>query len=639
MILALIVGMYAALYGAVLLTQDNTDTVKQVASKVYELQFKDNRPLRHLLLRDYARLIIEAAIKKGAGDTAWDAQKFSPPYQSDWPLTIPSKEEVDALFPDVSAEEKTSTRGLFSIRFSVNGGDFEKYKIQNQTHWYDVPLDAPSPVLNRQKIENTLEGCTDKEKQHILVALENILSVIAENSSSVLIRYDQRDGRMSGFFFEKNEALEALINRANKRIEQEEEKMKSILGEREFEAVQHDIYQYLSEPESAERFPIYDTENISRWVCKRIFDLGWTSELFGDFDSARTHHDRSQQVKTERIGKKYAWIALNEINASLCDHLKFRPDRYENDEPDDYIGAWQLDARDIDPTILVKNLPDLDYKTSPQSWWQPHKIHFQDESINEQRDWIINDQDIPNLADLLERKHPVSKDNWLLLRGYYSWYEKKRTNDDGRDMPYRNLWLHIHCFTVKREHFETVRRAIQTCERASDWLPDHQSELHQIYVGEFPFCRAAANYDEEYETLKPEALPFPIYSTAVSYNTLSGYDASSSNTRAPLPSKNLIVGMGLQRKGREYDYYQGDQLAVYCPHTKSSGPQALLASKEKLVKYLNDNNLMLIWGIQGEKMLICYDVRGEPNIRCISGFYFLDDAGNIQGDMKLSDRN
>src|SRR5690606_31049820 len=58
-----------------------------------------------------------------------------------------------------------------------------------------------------------------------------------------------------------------------------------------------------------ERFPAAIAQ---RWILQRVEDLGWTDEYFGEYEShvpSGRHHHNVEDLKLERISKKYQWIA------------------------------------------------------------------------------------------------------------------------------------------------------------------------------------------------------------------------------------------------------------------------------------------------------------------------------------------
>jgi len=121
----------------------------QVANSVYKHVFAAGKPPAHILLRDYARGVVERALCLGAQMDV-DAAKIRPPYASQWPY-IPTKEEIERLFPDKSQAGYDSGSlewGRYRIKSSVTADDFAWYVIGTNSastsrSWLSLKLDEP----------------------------------------------------------------------------------------------------------------------------------------------------------------------------------------------------------------------------------------------------------------------------------------------------------------------------------------------------------------------------------------------------------------------------------------------------------------------------------------------------------------
>jgi len=85
--------LYCAAYGCAL-TTDEPARLSGLANYVYNTHFLDGRPPAHILFRDYARGIIEAARHRGVAPQDIDWNRVRPPYRSRWPLVAPTEEEL-----------------------------------------------------------------------------------------------------------------------------------------------------------------------------------------------------------------------------------------------------------------------------------------------------------------------------------------------------------------------------------------------------------------------------------------------------------------------------------------------------------------------------------------------------------------
>ena len=72
-----------------------------------------------------------------------------------------------------------------------------------------------------------------------------------------------------------------------------------------------------AESEDRTCLPVFDRSQIERYVLRRVFELGWTTERFGSFDGSWDIDEIGSPSK-ESIGRKYQWIAYWEILALIC---------------------------------------------------------------------------------------------------------------------------------------------------------------------------------------------------------------------------------------------------------------------------------------------------------------------------------
>src|SRR5690606_732583 len=77
--LYLVERLYAVIYGAICNIGNDT-VITQVSRLVFDKIFADGRPVPHILLRDYARGILELALVKGVLPEGVSPELFRPPY-------------------------------------------------------------------------------------------------------------------------------------------------------------------------------------------------------------------------------------------------------------------------------------------------------------------------------------------------------------------------------------------------------------------------------------------------------------------------------------------------------------------------------------------------------------------------------
>ncbi len=135
----------AAAYGAVL-NSEKLDGIEKLSQHIIDRIFKQNEVYPNILVRDYARNIVEYAIYKEIF-LLDNPEIIRPPYKSSWPTTFPSNKEIDAYKYEYDSESfKEYYQGQNSILSSMvteygrgrcNYGDFGRYTFQSALRNWD----------------------------------------------------------------------------------------------------------------------------------------------------------------------------------------------------------------------------------------------------------------------------------------------------------------------------------------------------------------------------------------------------------------------------------------------------------------------------------------------------------------------
>ena len=173
--LYLVERLYAVAYGVVCNITDQ-QIISRIATLVFEFVFKDGKPIPHILLRDYARGILELALHKKLLPDDVNTDLFRPPYNSEWPIENPTQEEIDSIIGD---------KRYSKIESSVMGsGDFGRYTMGCVHSWSPTPLSAPAPQtgydLQKEFAEKFLHGEVQAEY------LKQIAPSLPKNASKKL---------------------------------------------------------------------------------------------------------------------------------------------------------------------------------------------------------------------------------------------------------------------------------------------------------------------------------------------------------------------------------------------------------------------------------------------------------------------
>jgi hypothetical protein len=152
--------IFAVAYGCTLRTI-KTGNLKELSEYIYETIFHKDRIYPHVLLRDYARNIIEYTLYLGI-ELNIETKKIRPPYKSDFP-PIPHDNEIKKYKIDYNSSDFKdyywSINSLLSsmeVEHSRDGkvamyGDFGRYIFQSKFHdWEQLnPVDLKNIAINR----------------------------------------------------------------------------------------------------------------------------------------------------------------------------------------------------------------------------------------------------------------------------------------------------------------------------------------------------------------------------------------------------------------------------------------------------------------------------------------------------------
>lgn len=164
------------------------------------------------------------------------------------------------------------------------------------------------------------------------------------------------------------------------------------------------------------------------------------------------NYDRSPS-RIERIGKKYQWIAFHELLALMSDNLYWLDRGYSDVDDSKFWGPWQINVRDLDPTIWLRETGNLERDIFEKTWWQDFTYSFVDDNLQQQKTWLWNRENIPPFKELLVRKNPIDNKQWAILRGFSNW--SKQSEKNGDRIPSQNGWFRINTCIVHKNDIDT----------------------------------------------------------------------------------------------------------------------------------------------------------------------------------------
>ena len=559
--------LYATAYGCALSTTD-PEALKALASAVYERVFASGHPPVDIMLRDYARGVIKVAAERDLAPSHVTLSLVRPPYQSPWPVRIPTEETLERLAP------RSTHGGLWSSLGAI--GDFAHYTVRHAVGYFEAPNQQ------RRRRQRGEEKRRPQEKKPVTPVPDEPWAV----------------------------ELRAMLNRVGQQPPQEQ----------------------------SEQPVMWTGEEAARWIFRRVLRLGWTPDLLGDYDtSVRSRGRSANDDRTERIGKKYQWIAFHELLARIADHCRFQS-RF-SDKSGPYESPSQLGLRDVDPSLALRPLEGAG-RGSAVTWWQPMAVdlgRFVDD--NSRTEWLTTDRDIPKAGDLrnLMQVHQPDGPAWLTFHGMYRWKEDPPFYTSVASSREALLWLQVRSYLISRRDFPAFTRWAKKQDWCGRWMPEGPT-TYDIYLGEWPRGKFAGSGSDGPSTIegrdyrKGEA-PTEVIPTWADYHW-EGDGSLVGGVNKVIPASCLVRGAGLRWHAGDFAFADSSgEVVVFDPSAKEQGPSALLVREDFLRAYLDRESYSLVWTALGEKDAYGEFDRLHPPFLGISGL-----GGLESGDGALEAR-
>ena len=486
--------IFAVAYGCSL-RSNNVSAIGELAQSVYDMVFREGTPPPNILLRDYARGVVEIAMHRGCSIQV-NLEKIRPPYQSDWTEYIPTEAELrEEYYP----KDLTKESGYIAIWSSVMSfGDFARYIIGTNSggfEWSSRRLNVEYGPTRRKKYEDFIASLTERQRKAF-----SVYETVRRNAEYYIRVADDRKIEV----FKRKYSEEELTA-----IKQETLlRLNNTLGKSKHQILEDVVLPYLEDPRDETAF---DLSLAQRWIFKKVVDLGWSPELFGHFERYMDYRYVRESHKSERIGKKYQWIAYYEFLARVSDNFTW-VGRWDNDTQ--YEGPWQLYGRNIDPSVVLPAMGYHPYDDDMPNWWFPVKY----EAWNlhqEDTDWLQTFDDLPNLELLLDVHAPEDSSEWLLLEGIIKWEEPVLIGEDKYETSRKDIWYMIKSYIVNKEDVEELYEWATKQNFMGRWMPESHNDV-RMFLGEYPWA-SSASINEEWTKGRDSVIPKPVLVSAAQY--------------------------------------------------------------------------------------------------------------------------
>jgi hypothetical protein len=561
------------------------DQASQLARTIEQVIFaRRSELIPDALMIDAARGIIEWAVAHELLPPA-SLTVARPPYGFRRPGNPPTQERLDDLYPHGKGTTDQTSYG--SIYISVlSMGDFGRYVIESGMRYFlRISLEKPRPESNppakprflRSRWKLFVASLSSKQRKQI----ESLFGpLLAEGEK-------ERPG------------LIALTN------------LWSLLSKKQLKLLDDCWRQPRRRPRQDWTYP---TDRAQRWVYHRTMTLGWTPQLFGPFD--RYLHfqtgDRSSH-KYERFGKKYQWIAYHELLARVADNYHFS--NWYSDETDTFEGIYQLNDREIDPSLPPVPYREFEQRIFKRGTWPPLDIDFPQtlpvsvdfESYGTDYNAFLGDHATLPRPESVVRVLDDDGNSWLILDAYVS--ERLRSSDDANREENAQFYSLVSSI-VKCDQIDQVVAAFPR-ELRND--PIHLAFIHSsghtdcCYVGELGWRNTSCPHRHADELLLIDQPP----SSFMGYVTVEKYlwegnvwDCSiEDSARMVLPSTFLQQSAGLEWSRTTRSWLANDEIVVCNVEVALQHGRGtlLLVRNSWLTKFLDDRDMALLYGVRGQR--------------------------------------
>lgn len=638
--------IYAVACGVALRSHDAA-RVGALAQTVYECVFAASAPPAHILLRDYARTVIERALHLGSPITVV-VERIRPPYKSSWP-TIPSEADVAHLLPDWSKGAHDSGEVDWSrnrIGSSIMGDDFGRYVIGTNggsCSWLSLRL-VDSPWKPQPTFEERLEALTTGFSADEMNAWRRFEAADKEHAGASRTF-------STGWLSRKESALAGLdmkelarrLRKARPRQVVALEKKRAIAAKLLMASLtaNHgkllgDLWSSRNRSKPAPPPPRFDLGQIQRYVLHRVFELGWTVERFGEFDRFSIGYHGRDASKAERIGKKYQWIAYHEILALISDHFQYREEFRDVHGDQAYEGPWQDNERDIDPSCPIRSVPGgTSWDGHATAWWGAAR--YDAWGTPERPDeWVRSTVDLPAIEGLLIATDPADGSRWINGDSYLNWKESSPPDKEPSDCERRELWLMCTGYLLREADTEAFLDWAKSVDFWGRWMPETHS-VYSMFLGEHCWAPASRYFRTPYHGdpgwTKP-GFNCPVELRTLTFDYLresGGFDCSVDESfKLRLPVCELLSGLSGRWSGVGGDFVDPNgRLIARDPTAETDGPSAFLLREDAVRQVLAKKGLNICWTVLGEKQAIPPGFGlppHRPSLR-LSGAYALSAEG------------
>ena len=358
--------------------------------------------------------------------------------------------------------------------------------------------------------------------------------------------------------------------------------------------------------------------DVTRAIAYRIKHVYGYSQTLSDYDDNVRWEERVHR-QTERMGKKYQWIALGEVKAYLSDTCQMKKDWWGNKPPVDTPYPW-YDNKTVtfEPTLtLTDNRSYLDQELFEE-------IEGENLMEGEAHEWLKSKERVPKPIIVVKDK---DGGEWINIVGYQK--KEQEDNDDNRES-----FVFICPCMVKKEYADAFEQWAKEQCFYGRWMPE-DSGHYEYFWNEFPWSDSykSLEFEEESEiyghgTAAPCKVILPYAGQLQEY--YEGIDDEDEfEGMIYMPSAEIFEYFGLHTAERGVTCDEAGNVVALCRNLKGDILDTLVMRRGMLNQYLEAKGLVLFYCMLAEKRLtqepqqfymqrlsscLKYVVEGEPEV-------------------------
>lgn len=327
-------------------------------------------------------------------------------------------------------------------------------------------------------------------------------------------------------------------------------------------------------------------DDIVKMIGARVKEFGWNDNL-GRLDDDKHSYSRFSN-ETERMGKKYQWIAYYDIMGRLTDYCSIRKKKYgsDRDKMQKVNYPWYADVRIFfDPTLDVN-----EYKSSPVNLLVTGTLNIVGA---EKENWIDDSELVPEFRFCSKDK---DDQQFIMLYGF----DEVKKED-------KEFAVISNAAFVKNDNSAKFKKWCEIQNFYGRWMPERTGSIDFLW-SEYPWADSYKSSVEDEEWERP--------SNECPCNVMVSYAAQLQEhwegiayedqylTTVYMPCREMMEQKGLYcSEVRGIIKSENDDKIIAVNLNNEDEMSGLFIRKDVLDEFLSENGYTMFYYVLGEKTL------------------------------------